>query len=89
MACPSWPFRTGKNPWREVSEGRREAGRRLAAQRAAKSSELKSDLVLGDETSAPALSDRGRPMTVNVDGVTEAAAPGPRRGRRAARRSAD
>jgi hypothetical protein len=33
MACPSWPFRMGKNPWREVSEARREQGRRLAAQR--------------------------------------------------------
>ena len=44
VACPSWPFRRGKNPWREVSEGRREAGRRLAAQRAAKSSDPKSDL---------------------------------------------
>jgi hypothetical protein len=44
MACPSWPFRTGKNPWREVSEGRREAGRRLAAERVAKSSEPRSDL---------------------------------------------
>src|SRR5215469_14837673 len=38
LACPSWPFRTGTNPWRTVSEGRREAGRRLAALRAAGSS---------------------------------------------------
>lgn len=37
--CLSWPFRTGKNPWREVSEGCRQAGRRLAARRAGKSSE--------------------------------------------------
>jgi hypothetical protein len=43
MVCPSWPFRTGKNPWREVSEGRREAGRRLAARMAGKSSEPKLD----------------------------------------------
>ena len=42
--CPSWPFRMGMNPWRTVSEGRRAAGRRLAAKRAAKSSKLKSDL---------------------------------------------
>jgi hypothetical protein len=29
MACPSWPFRMGKNPWRApISEERREALRR-------------------------------------------------------------
>src|SRR5689334_11994705 len=39
MTCPSWPFRTGKNPWREISQARREAGRRLAARMAGKSSE--------------------------------------------------
>ena len=44
LRCPSWPWRMGTNPWRSVSEGRRESGRRLAAQRAAKSSPLKSDL---------------------------------------------
>jgi len=38
MACPSWPFRTGKNPWRApISEERREAlrerGVRLSGQR--------------------------------------------------------
>ena len=32
MACPSWPFRTGKNPWRApASEAQREASRRNAA----------------------------------------------------------
>jgi hypothetical protein len=41
MTCPSWPFRTGKNPWREVSEARREIGRRLAARLHRKSSEAK------------------------------------------------
>ena len=31
-ACPLWPFRMGKNPWRsEVSAARREAARRSAA----------------------------------------------------------
>jgi hypothetical protein len=31
-ACPLWPFRMGKNPWRaEVSASRREAARRSAA----------------------------------------------------------
>jgi hypothetical protein len=44
-ACPNWPFRTGHNPWRTVSEGRREAGRRLAAKRAASLSDAKSDLI--------------------------------------------
>jgi hypothetical protein len=30
--CPSWPFRTGKNPWRApASEAQREAARRMAA----------------------------------------------------------
>src|SRR5215472_12997499 len=48
MACPSWPFRTGTNPWRTVSEGRREAGRRLAALRAVQSSGAKSDLAVSD-----------------------------------------
>jgi hypothetical protein len=44
MTCPSWPFRTGKNPWRKVSEARRETGRRLAARMHRKSSEAKEDL---------------------------------------------
>ena len=39
LDCPAWPFRMGANPWRSVSEGRREAGRRLAARRAGKSSD--------------------------------------------------
>jgi hypothetical protein len=52
LACPSWPFRTGKNPWREISEGRREAGRRLAAKRVGKLSDTKSDL---DETAGTPL----------------------------------
>ena len=33
-SCALYPFRMGKNPWRvEVSEARREAGRRAAAHR--------------------------------------------------------
>ena len=44
VRCASWPFRMGVNPWRSVSEGRREAGRRLAAKRAEKAAEAKSDL---------------------------------------------
>ena len=32
MACPSWPFRMGKNPWRvPATEAQREASRRNAA----------------------------------------------------------
>jgi hypothetical protein len=27
--CPSWPFRLGKNPYRQVTEAQREKGRRL------------------------------------------------------------
>lgn len=52
VACPSWPFRMGSNPYRTVSEGRREQGRRLAAQRAARAAEPKSDL--GSSTANPA-----------------------------------
>jgi len=51
MACPSWPFRTGKNPWRApVSEERREALR-------ARSPFAKPQKTEGpsDETGAPAL----------------------------------
>jgi len=48
LACPSWPFRTGTNPWRTVSEGRREAGRRLAALRAVRSWGPRSDLAASD-----------------------------------------
>lgn len=33
LRCPSWPFRTGKNPWREVTDAQREQGRQLAAAR--------------------------------------------------------
>jgi hypothetical protein len=50
IKCPSWPFRMGADPWRTVSEGRRAAGHRLAAKRAAKSWELKSDLRPDDGT---------------------------------------
>ena len=39
MACVSWPFRTGKNPWRApASEAQREAARRMAARMHQKSS---------------------------------------------------
>jgi hypothetical protein len=33
LDCPLYPFRMGKNPYRMVSEARREHGRRLAALR--------------------------------------------------------
>lgn len=29
ISCVSWPYRMGKNPWRDVSEAQRDAGRRL------------------------------------------------------------
>ena len=50
MACPSWPFRTGKNPWHEVSEAQREAGRRLAARMHQKSADPRQGLSASDET---------------------------------------
>jgi len=42
-------------PWREVSEARREAGRRLAAQRAQKSSDASYSLDKNDESDADEL----------------------------------
>jgi hypothetical protein len=44
VKCPSWPFRMGSSPWRTISEGRREAGRRLAARRHGIETTPKSDL---------------------------------------------
>lgn len=36
VACPSWPFRMGSNPWRkEASDAQREQGRLLARKTAA------------------------------------------------------
>jgi hypothetical protein len=48
LKCPSWPFRMGRSPWRTISEGRREAGRRLAAQQPAISQNARSNLSSGD-----------------------------------------
>ena len=40
VACPLWPFRTGKNPWRAPpSEAQRESGRRTIARMNAGASE--------------------------------------------------
>jgi hypothetical protein len=55
LDCPSWPFRMGVNPWRTMSEGRREAGRRLAARRAGNSTEPKSDLNTDNGTDLTAI----------------------------------
>lgn len=44
MTCENWLARTGKNPWRTISEAQRETGRRLAAQRLGKSSGAKHSL---------------------------------------------
>jgi len=49
VGCASWPFRMGVNPWRSVSEGRREAGRKLAARRAERAAEARSDLSAGQQ----------------------------------------
>ena len=60
MACPSWPFRTGRNPWRApASEAQREASRRNAARMHAASSDTVKITGPSDGTSAPALTDRG------------------------------
>ena len=53
MACPSWPFRTGKNPWRApASEAQREASRRNAAKMHAASSDTLKITGASDEPSA-------------------------------------
>jgi hypothetical protein len=40
LTCVSWPFRTGKNPWRApATEAQREAARRMAARMRQKSSD--------------------------------------------------
>src|SRR5215469_5934030 len=53
MACPSWPFRTGKNPWRApISEERREASRRNAARMHAASSDTVKITGASDEVPA-------------------------------------
>jgi hypothetical protein len=55
--CPAWPFRMGENPWRTVSEGRRQAGRRLAAKRATRALNRKSDLPADAGTGAAVLGE--------------------------------
>ena len=60
VACPSWPFRTGRNPGRApASEAQREASRRNAARMHAASSDTVKITGPSDGTSAPALTDRG------------------------------
>jgi len=55
-ACPSWPFRTGKNPWRApASEAQREHARSMAAKRAQISAEQHSGSAPSDEAPAPVL----------------------------------
>ncbi len=56
VTCPSWPYRMGANPWREVSEGRRKAGRRLARERRPSAGNRKSDLSAGAMPEVPAIS---------------------------------
>jgi hypothetical protein len=51
--CPAWPFRLGENPWRTISEGRREAGRRLAARMLGTDAAAKSDLASGANLPTP------------------------------------
>ena len=54
-SCPSWPFRTGKNPWRapatEAQQAARvEAGRRLAARIAADAADPSKTRQSSEET---------------------------------------
>jgi hypothetical protein len=52
MTCPSWPFRTGKNPWRSpISEERRESLRERFARR----SDADKIGALGAGTGSPAI----------------------------------
>jgi hypothetical protein len=67
IACPNWPMRMGKSPWREVSEARREAGRRLAARLHRKSSDPSYQLDASDEDE-PKVSPAG-----GADSVAQAA----------------
>jgi hypothetical protein len=51
LACPSWPWRTGVNPWRApVSEARREHARTLADRRRRKIAEQHSICASGSGT---------------------------------------
>ena len=63
VGCASWPFRMGVNPWRSVSEGRREAGRRLAAKRAEKIARAKSDLSAGQQDDFHRSKPREQPIS--------------------------
>jgi len=74
MACPSWPFRTGKNPWRApASEAQREASRRNAARMHAASFDTVKITGASDEVpaSVPEEGDmlkRRMPLTFTVLG---------------------
>lgn len=49
--CPCWPYRMGTNPFRAVSEARREAGRRIGLARANSVVSRKSHLGNSDAAS--------------------------------------
>jgi hypothetical protein len=62
MTCPSWPFRTGKNPWRAPpSEEQREASRRNAARLHAGASVgvIRTGLTAGPGGPAPGVAAAG------------------------------
>jgi hypothetical protein len=54
VRCPAWPFRMGANPWREVSDAKREAGRRLAARQARGAENLPHSLGQSEPDEMPA-----------------------------------
>jgi hypothetical protein len=69
VRCPSWPFRMGRNPWRQVTEARREAGRRLAARIKSGASDPSTDLGFDEEDDGDGSLDHHPEET----GVAEAA----------------
>jgi hypothetical protein len=55
MACPSWPFRTGKNPWRApLSEEQRDVRRQVALRRGFGAPRKGGGLSSDDEDAMPA-----------------------------------
>jgi hypothetical protein len=80
MACPSWPFRTGKNPWRSpISEERREALR----ERGSRLSEQRKINTPSAETTSSATTPHAEPSEAKNADLRTPARSGPRLVRRA------
>ena len=64
VACPSWPFRMGSNPWRkEATEAQREA-RRKAGARLARSA--KKSIRVMDTAAIPPVAGTGTPASAPI-----------------------